>query len=564
MDSFTLPLGSTRYSGLLAVQRRGRMGALRSGYWTCLAVLVLLATSISTSDTAALPNEDDTYRESSLREVMEIPSTGMTRVCVVPKDSTPRLKVLHTDAEGGMQEVAVRRRALTQNRLSILEIEVQTGDDSKPSLSVRLNGTELPQQESLSTASPASQQPRTALLLKGHATITLCTPPTNEQLPAPEGRGKEKPQDGGKQTVTPGQEGAEVTPTSTSPQPPVTTDDASFKATTEQTVTPSTSPEPPVTTDDASLNATTEETESVEEDPWWSFLLVLGKVGEVPVLALLLGAVVLGSLVGGCVVCLCWKACRKPRGRYKPVPVRMTPSMPPSDLNRGTRTGDRQVNDFIRPKQVGDRADERSSGIGSNFSTLTNDRGSTNSVDHGQRSGTPFIANNLGRGTTGSLSGSTGRGHISANNSFNIPNNDSTARWDPATNTHNPDNRVAESSLMLPPGGGRPRTYSNRSNGGSINRNTNRSPNIPYTKTLGAIAGHQDTSIIQNHNSDYDDDWDDDPRYDKPYVSPPIVADYSVPHSTQVVQLQKPNNTLPSDKPGGRQLPPGRYATFVK
>lgn len=93
---------------------------------------------------------------------------------------------------------------------------------------------------------------------QGHATITLCTPPTTEQLPAPEGRGKEKPQDGGKQTVTPGQEGAEVTPTSTSPQPPVTTDDASFKATTEQTVTPSTSPEPPVTTDDASLNATTE------------------------------------------------------------------------------------------------------------------------------------------------------------------------------------------------------------------------------------------------------------------------------------------------------------------
>lgn len=124
------------------------------------------------SNTRLFTLTDDTYRESSLREVMEIPSTGMTRVCVVPKDSTPRLKVLHTDAEGGMQEVAVRRRALTQNRLSILEIEVQTGDDSKPSLSVRLNGTELPQQESLSTASPASQQPRTALLLKVGRTVT--------------------------------------------------------------------------------------------------------------------------------------------------------------------------------------------------------------------------------------------------------------------------------------------------------------------------------------------------------------------------------------------------------
>lgn len=97
---------------------------------------------------------------------------------------------------------------------------------------------------------------------QGHATITHCTPPTTQQLPAPEGRGREKSQDGGEQ------EGAEVTTTSTSPQPPVTTDDASFKATTEQTVTPgqegaekttsSTSPEPPVTTDDASLNVTTE------------------------------------------------------------------------------------------------------------------------------------------------------------------------------------------------------------------------------------------------------------------------------------------------------------------
>lgn len=306
------------------------------------------------------------------------------------------------------------------------------------------------------------------------------------------------------------------------------------------------------------------ETESVEEDPWWSFLLVLGKVGEVPVLALLLGAVLLGSLVGGCVVCLCSKACRKPCSGYKQVPVRGTPSMPPSDFYRGTRSGDRPTNDIIRLKQVGDKADERSSGIGSNFSTLTNDRGSTNSIDHGLRSGTPFIANNLGRGTTGSLTGSTGRGNISATNSFNIPNNDGTARWGPPTNTHSTDNRVAESSLMVPPGGSSPRTYSNRSNGGSINRNTNRSPNIPYTKTLGALAGHQDTSIIQNRNSDCDDDWDDDPRYDKPYISPPIVADYSVPHSTQVVQLQKPNNTLPSDKPGGQPLPPGKYATFAK
>lgn len=93
---------------------------------------------------------------------------------------------------------------------------------------------------------------------QGHATITLCTPPTSEQLPAPERRGMEKPQDGGTQTVTPGQEGAEVTTTSTSPQPPVTTDGASFTATTEQTVTPSTSPEPPATTDDSSLNVTTE------------------------------------------------------------------------------------------------------------------------------------------------------------------------------------------------------------------------------------------------------------------------------------------------------------------
>lgn len=296
------------------------------------------------------------------------------------------------------------------------------------------------------------------------------------------------------------------------------------------------------------------ETESVEEDPWWSFLLVLGKVGEVPVLALLVGGVLLGSLVGGCVVCLCSKACRKSNAGYK--------SVSPSDPPRGTMISDRP--DFIRMKQIGDKAEERSSGICSNFSTLTNDRGSTNSMNHGLSPGTSFNVNNLGRGTTGSLSGSTGRGHINASNSFNIPNNDGTARWDSPTNTHNRDNRVAETSLTVPLSGDRPRTYSNKSNGGSINRNTNRSPNIPYTKTLGALTGGLDTSISQNHNSDYDDDWDDDPNYDKPYVSPPIVADYSVPHSTQVVQLQKPINTLPSDHSNGRALPPGKYATFTK
>lgn len=85
------------------------------------------------SNTRLFTLTDDTYNEKNLREVMEIPNTGTTWVCVVPLNSVARLKVLHTDAEGEAQEVPVRKKALTQDTLSILEIEVQTGDDGKVS-----------------------------------------------------------------------------------------------------------------------------------------------------------------------------------------------------------------------------------------------------------------------------------------------------------------------------------------------------------------------------------------------------------------------------------------------
>lgn len=73
---------------------------------------------------------DDTYNESSLQEVLEIPNQGTTRVCVVPLNMNTRLRVQHTDTDGGRQEVVVRKKALTQDKLSLLEVKVQTDDES--------------------------------------------------------------------------------------------------------------------------------------------------------------------------------------------------------------------------------------------------------------------------------------------------------------------------------------------------------------------------------------------------------------------------------------------------
>lgn len=280
---------------------------------------------------------------------------------------------------------------------------------------------------------------------------------------------------------------------------------------------------------------------------------MLGTVGdgEVPVLALLVGGVLLGALLGGIVVCCCKKACGRCCRKYERVPTQSK-----TEFKTQPQASFMATNDFIR-NPTAERSLDRSSGIGSASSTLTNDVGQ-NSVDRSIKSTTHLSVNNLGRGTTSSPSGSTGRSH---NNTLNIPTSASIARHGSHRSTGSSDNRDTESY--------RTRTASSRSNGSSVNRNTNRSPNIPYTKTLGAITGHQDPAVIMKHHSAYsagsvDSFSDDDENYDKPYVSRPIVAEnYSVPH-TEVVTLERPTNTnTTGNTPADRQVSP-QYATFGK
>lgn len=257
-------------------------------------------------------------------------------------------------------------------------------------------------------------------------------------------------------------------------------------------------------------------------------MLVLGKVGEVPVLALLVGGVLLGALLGGVLVCLCSKACEKRRVVYDPVPGIRPTSLP--------------QNDYIREPKASRMAEERSSGIGSAFSTLKTDNGSINSINQSTRLPTQPSVNNLSRGTTGHPSGTTDRCHNGTeHNMLNITNSSSM--------THCSTNRSTGST-----------------NGSSLNKNTNRSPNIPYTKTLGTLTGHQATStMLREHDVHHEYPDSDDSNYDKPYVSSPLLADnYSVPHATQMVRLERQPNTIITDKPADRQVPRSQYATFLK
>lgn len=66
-----------------------------------------------------------------MQEVMEIPSSGTTQVCVVPLDSNTRLKVQHEDTGGRKQEVVIKRKALTKDKMIVLKIQVQNTDASE-------------------------------------------------------------------------------------------------------------------------------------------------------------------------------------------------------------------------------------------------------------------------------------------------------------------------------------------------------------------------------------------------------------------------------------------------
>lgn len=284
-------------------------------------------------------------------------------------------------------------------------------------------------------------------------------------------------------------------------------------------------------------------------------------------MALLLGGVLLGALLGAMVVCFCSKACKKRRGKYyHHVTAYRTSSLA-------------ATNDVIRDTKIRTIGEQRSSGTDSAFGTLNTDTSShmgtgtrpsesaNNSTDRDTRSTGQLSVNNLGRGTTGSLSGSTVRGHNGPTSTLNIPNSSSSGsmtRYGSHQNTGSSDYRDTESSLMLPKGSNRTHTSSNRSTASSVNRNTNRGPNIPYTKTLGTLTGHQDPSKMVRPPNEYDDDWDsDDSNYDKPYVSSPIVGEYSDPKMTHTVTLQRQTDGIAYDS---QNNPPDRhvlgYETF--
>ena len=301
---------------------------------------------------------------------------------------------------------------------------------------------------------------------------------------------------------------------------------------------------------------------------------MLGKVGNVPVLLLLLACLVVGVVVGSILVCLCSKVCQKRRVKYLPVSTRRTHS--------GHLAGD-----IVRDPNFWDALSnkQRSSGIGSAYSTLNTDNGSymgttnsrgtgtrpvgsaNNSMDRSTIIPTHIGVNNLGRGVTGSPSTSINRSrNNSSGNVLNIPNGNGMTRSSSSKSTGSSDNRDADRSPMLLQGNSVGRTSSNKSTSSSINRNTNRSPNIPYTKKLGFLAGHQDTSLLQdpvNKHCGSDEDSEDD-SYDKPYISPPIVAEnYSVPHvsSTQPVHVGIRTTACSTNDPNARQVPVSQLGT---
>lgn len=303
---------------------------------------------------------------------------------------------------------------------------------------------------------------------------------------------------------------------------------------------------------------------------------MLGKVGEVPVLVLLLACLLVGVVVGSILVCLCSKACQKRRVEYLPVPARRT------------RSG-QMAGDIVRDPKFWDTLSsrQRSSGIGSAYSTLNTDNGShmgttnsrgtgtrtagsaNSSIDRSTRGPMHTGVNNLGGGPTGSPSNSINRSRNDTSNVLNIPQGSGMTRSSSSRSTGSSDNRDVDRSPMLSQGSSVARTSSNRSTSSSINRNINRSPNIPYNNKLGAFIGHQDAPLLQkpiNRHGDLDED-SDDPNYDKPYISPPIVAEnYSVPHGStaQPILVELRTTTTSSNDPNARQVPVFEFGTFKR
>ncbi|MPC63755.1 hypothetical protein E2C01_057858 [Portunus trituberculatus] len=347
------------------------------------------------------------------------------------------------------------------------------------------------------------------------------------------------------------------------------------KVTEEHKVSSPSASQPPLTSASTNDTLETEGPDLEEEDPWWSFMLVLGKVGKVPVLALLVACLVGGLVVGGVTVCLCSKACRKRRVEYLPVSmVRTQAGHLPGDIVREPKFWDTASNK------------QRSSGIGSAYSTLNTDSGShmgtansrgtgsrhagsvNNSIERGGKTTMHSGVNNLGRWTNGSPTNSiNGSRSNTTANVLNIP----PGSMPRSASGRSWDNRSVERSPRLQ-GSSVTRTPSNRSTrstSSSVNRNTNRSPNIPYTHKLGLLTGHQNVPVLhkQNNNRQHaSDDDSDDSWYDKPYVSPPLLADnYSVPHTaTEPVLVEVRTAAASTTDPNAAQVPVFQFGTFKK
>ncbi|XP_063877435.1 uncharacterized protein LOC135109758 [Scylla paramamosain] len=538
--------------------------------------LVLVLLSLCLHNTAATL-QGGTYSYDTLTEVVDIPGEGVTRLCVTPLDANTRIKVRHTGTEGARQEVLVKKKALAVDTLAVLEIGVETGGGDKASLNVWLNGRKLqPPDSDPRPTSPTPLQPRTTLLLKGNAEIRNCTDEKKETKKTEEkekvvlGTSVEMMMVTATEERTVGGEAGGVTGKQE------VTQAQTGKVTEEQAVSSPNASQPPPSSASTNDTLETEGPDLEEEDPWWSFMLVLGKVGEVPVLALLVVCLVGGVVVGGVTVCLCSKACSKRRVEYLPVStVRTHAGHLPGDIVREPKFWDTASNK------------QRSSGIGSAYSTLNTDSGShmgttnsrgtgsrhagsaNNSMDRGAKSSTHNGVNNLGRGgnvsPTNSINGS--RSNTTAN-VLNIP----PGSMPRSASGRSWDNRSVEPSPRLQ-GNSVTRTPSNRSTrstGSSVNRNTNRSPNIPYTHKLGILTGHQNVPVLQKHNNNRQqasDDDSDDSWYDKPYVSPPLLADnYSVPHvtSTEPVLVEVRTAAASTTDPNAPEVPMFQFGTFKK